>query len=58
MAKIKDPITISEKALHQLIKLYDNYKEQIQQQGYEINVLEKRITLLEICINKKKKLEH
>lgn len=65
MAKIKDPITISEKTLHQLIKmcqtqtlLYDNYKEQIQQQGYEINVLEKRITLLEICINKKKKLEH
>lgn len=65
MAKIKDPVTISEKSLEKLIKmcqtqnlLHASYKEQIQQQGYQINVLEKKITLLEICISKKKKQEH
>jgi hypothetical protein len=65
MAKIKDPVTISEKSLQKLITmcqtqnlLHTSYKEQIQQQGYQINVLEKKITLLEICISKKKKQEH
>ena len=48
MAKIKDPVTISEKSLQKLITmcqtqnlLHASYKEQIQQQGYQINVLEK-----------------
>ena len=64
MAKIKDPVTISEKSLQKLITmcqtqnlLQASYKEQIHQ-GYQINVLEKKITLLEICISKKKKQEH
>jgi hypothetical protein len=64
MAKVKNFITVEEKTLNQLIKLcqaqtiiLDCWKNQIQQQGYETNYLKKKIELIEICIQKKKK-EH
>jgi len=65
MAKTKDKIIISEKAIQKLLNMCQTnlliqheYKEQIQQQGYEINALRKKIDLLEICMQKKRKEEH
>jgi len=65
MAKTKNQVTISEKAIKKLLNMCQTnllmqheYKEQIQQQGYEINALRKKIDLLEICVQKKRKEEH
>ena len=65
MAKTKNQVTVSEKSLQKLINIcqtnlifQDEFKNQIQQQGYEINALRKKIELLEICMQKKRKEEH
>jgi hypothetical protein len=65
MAKTNNTVTISEKTLKKLIKMcqtvlfmQDECTSQLQQQGYQINTLNKKIDLIEICIKKKKKQEH
>lgn len=65
MATKKSSVTISEKALQKLINtcqmhllFQDEFRHQIQQQGYEINALRKKLDLIEICMRKKRKEEH
>jgi hypothetical protein len=65
MAKTTNKVTVNEKTLEKLItmcqvqsKMLKNYAEQMQQQGYEINNLRKKIDLIEVCILKNRKKEH
>lgn len=65
MAKTTNKVTVSQKTLEKLItmcqvqsKMLKNYAEQMQQQGYEINNLRKKIDLIEVCILKNRKKEH
>ena len=65
MAKNTNKVTVYEKTLEKLItmcqvqsKMLENYAYQMQQQGYEINVLRKKIDLIEVCILKTRKKEH
>jgi hypothetical protein len=65
MAKNTNKVTVYEKTLEKLIsmcqvqsKMLENYAYQMQQQGYEINNLRKKIDLIEVCILKNRKKEH
>ena len=65
MAKNTNKVTVNEKTLEKLIsmcqvqsKMLENYAYQMQQQGNEINVLRKKIDLIEVCILKNRKKEH
>ena len=65
MAKNTNKVTVYEKTLEKLItmcqvksKMLEDYAYQMQQQGYEINVLRKKIDLIEVCILKNRKKEH
>jgi hypothetical protein len=65
MVKNTNKVTVSQKTLEKLItmcqvqsKMLKNYAEQMQQQGYEINNLRKKIDLIEVCILKNRKKEH
>jgi hypothetical protein len=65
MIKNTNKVTVSQKTLEKLItmcqvqsKMLKNYAEQMQQQGYEINNLRKKIDLIEVCILKNRKKEH
>ena len=65
MAKNTNKVTVNEKTLEKLIsmcqvqsKMLENYAYQMQQQGYEINDLRKKIDLIEVCILKNRKKEH
>ena len=65
MAKTTNKVTVNEKTLEKLIsmcqvqsKMLENYAYQMQQQGYEINNLRKKIDLIEVCILKNRKKEH
>ena len=65
MVKNTNKVTVSQKTLEKLItmcqvqsKILKNYAEQMQQQGYEINNLRKKIDLIEVCILKNRKKEH
>jgi hypothetical protein len=65
MAKNTNKVTVNEKTLEKLItmcqvqsKMLENYAYQMQQQGYEINNLRKKIDLIELCILKNRKKEH
>lgn len=65
MAKNTNKVTVNEKTLEKLItmcqvqsKMLENYAYQMQQQGYEINNLRKKIDLIEVCILKNRKKEH
>jgi hypothetical protein len=66
MAKNTNKVTVNEKTLEKLItmcqvqsKMLEDYAYQMQQQGYEINVSNrKKIDLIEVCILKNRKKEH
>jgi hypothetical protein len=65
MAKTTNKVTVNEKTLEKLItmcqvqsKMLKNYADQMQQQGYEINNLRKKIDLIEVCILKNRKKDH
>jgi hypothetical protein len=65
MAKNTNKVTVYEKTLEKLItmcqvqsKMLEDYAYQMQQQGYEINNLRKKIDLIEVCILKNRKKEH
>lgn len=65
MAKTTNKVTVNEKTLEKLItmcqvqsKMLKNYADQMQQQGYEINNLRKKIDLIEVCMLKNRKKEH
>lgn len=65
MAKTTNKVTVNEKTLEKLIimcqvqsKMLKNYADQMQQQGYKINNLRKKIDLIEVCILKNRKKEH